>query len=351
METRFVGMGRGRALVVAALFLLALLGAAWSVGHGSSPRMRSDVSGQSDADLYRAVIAGVEQGGDYYAVATRELRAGHYPLHPFISYRLPTLAWMSAALGARALHVLQLALGAAVMVAWWRRWRGVLAPVELVAALVLLAGGLVGLLQPTTGLFHESWAAMLLALAIGLDGRRWAVLAILAGAAALLLRELSLPLVIAFAGLALIERRWRVALGWAAALALFAFALFFHAHAVAAVALPTDLSSPGWSGRLGPGFALRSLAQTNAAIALPPVAVALVVTASLFALASLRADWALRAALMVAGYLALIALFARPDNFYWGIMAAPLSLVGLAFLPRALRDLAAAVRPVAVVGR
>ena len=31
---------------------------------------------------------------------------------------------------------------------------------------VLLAGGLGGLLQPMTGLFHESWAALLLALMI-----------------------------------------------------------------------------------------------------------------------------------------------------------------------------------------
>ena len=350
METRFAGLGQTRAVIVALLLVMALVGAAWSVRGALGPKLRSDVTAQSDPDLYRSVVAGVENGGDFYPVTAQALRKGHYPLRPFVTFRLPTLAWISAVLGSGALHLLQLALGGAVMLAWGLRWRGTLAPIELVAALVLLGAGLIGLVQPAAALFHESWAAMLLALAIAHDRKGRAALAIVAGTAALLIRELSLPLILALAGLSVVEHRRREAFGWAAAVALFAVALILHAGAVSAVVLPTDLHSPGWSGLLGPGFAIRSLAQTSAATVLPPVPVALLLTLALFGLASLRTGWALRASLMVVGYLAMVALFARADTFYWAMMAAPLSLVGLAFVPRAARDLAAALRPVAVTG-
>jgi hypothetical protein len=41
----------------------------------------------------------------------------------------------------------------------------------------------------------------------------------------------------------------------------------------------------------------------------------------------------------------MLALFARTDTFYWALIIAPLSFAGLAFLPKALADLAEAVRP------
>ena len=79
-----------------------------------------------------------------------------------------------------------------------------------------------------------------------------------------------------------------------------------------------------------------------------PNGVALAPQCSVLDRARIRADWGLRATLMVVGYVALLALIARADTFYWAMMAAPLSLVGLAFAPRALRDLAAALRAVPV---
>ena len=47
----------------------------------------------------------------------------------------------------------------------------------------LIAGGLGGMLQPSTGLFHESWAALLLALMVAhpAPGQAWP--AIIAGGA------------------------------------------------------------------------------------------------------------------------------------------------------------------------
>ena len=64
---------------------------------------------------------------------------------------------------------------------------------------------------------------------------------------------------------------------------------------------------------------------------------------SLFGWASVKTGWALRATLLIAGYAAMLALFARADTFYWALIPSPLAFVGLAFLPKALSDLAKAV--------
>jgi len=64
---------------------------------------------------------------------------------------------------------------------------------------------------------------------------------------------------------------------------------------------------------------------------------------SLFGWASVKTGWALRVTMLLAGYTATLALFARADTFYWGLLPAPLAYVGLVFLPKALSDLAEAV--------
>ena len=44
------------------------------------------------------------------------------------------------------------------------------------------------------------------------------------------------------------------------------------------------------------------------------------------------------------GFFTAMALFARPENFYWAQMVLPLYFAGFAFAPRALADLLAAAR-------
>ena len=56
------------------------------------------------------------------------------------------------------------------------------------------------------------------------------------------------------------------------------------------------------------------------------------------------AGWALRAAILLAGYGAMLALLARTDTFYWALIAAPLSFAGLVFVPKAITDLAKPIR-------
>lgn len=345
IPTRYAGWSKGPALALIAALVVLLAFACWSPASAPAPKVRVSAAQQSDLQLYRDINAGVAAGGDYYEVAARELREGGYPLKPFFTFRLPTHALAYAAFGELTMIAVVWLLAGGLMLAWWLRLKELL-PLPLLAAfLVLLAGGLGSLLQPMTGLFHESWAALLLALMITLHRpERWWP-AIIAGGAALMIRELALPMILAMGGLALIEKRWREAAAWAAVVAVFTIYIALHAQWVSEVVRPADQASQGWSRMLGLQFALKSIAKVTLGFRLPESLAAGLLILSWFGWASVRSGWALRAALLLAGYAAMLALFARADTFYWALLAAPLSFAGLTFVPKAAADLAQAVRP------
>jgi hypothetical protein len=141
-----------------------------------------------------------------------------------------------------------------------------------------------------------------------------------------------------------IEKRWREAAAWALTVTLFGIYLTLHAHWVSQVVLPNDPPSPGWSNMNGLQFALKSIAKVTFGVRLPSAIALGLLILSLFGWASVKTGWALRAFLLVGGYTLMLALLARADTFYWALLAAPLAFVGLAFVPKALSDLAKAVR-------
>lgn len=344
IPTRFENWSRAPALALLAALLALLAIACWSPAAAPAPKLRTSPAEQSDLQLYCDIIAGVAGGRDYYEVAAEELRKGGYPLKPFFTFRLPTHASIYALVGERPMVMVVWALCLALILAWWIKLRPHLPLPLLALAMFLLAGGLGGMLQPQTGLFHESWAALLLGMMIAVHrpDRFWP--AVILGWAALMVRELALPMVLAMGGLALIEKRWREAAAWALAVTLFGIYLTLHAQWVSQVVLPGDPPSPGWSGLNGLQFALKSIAKVTFGIRLPDaIAIGLLIL-SLFGWASVKAGWALRATLLIAGYTAMLALLARSDTFYWALIPAPLAFVGLAFLPKAVSDLAQAVR-------
>lgn len=343
-RTRYESWSRPRAMMLLAALVAILAAATWSPAGAPTPKLRSSPAEQSDLQLYRDIIDGVAKGGGYYEVAAEELRQGGYPLKPFITFRLPTHASIYAMIGERQMVGLVWALCLGLTVAWWIKLRRQL-PIPLLGlALVFLAGGIGGLLQPQTGLFHESWAALLLALMVAVHrpDRYWP--AIILGASALMVRELALPMILAMGCLAVIARRWREAAAWGIVVLLFGLYLSVHALWVSQVVLPGDPYSPGWSGLNGLQFALKSVGKVTFGIRLPDALTIGLLTLSLFGWISVKAGWALRAFVMVAGYVAMVAIFARADTFYWALLAAPLAFVGLAFVPKALADLAKAVR-------
>jgi hypothetical protein len=329
-----VGLAIVAALLVACLAALGVAEPAPASGGGGR---------QTDVALYDSIVAGVRHGGGYYAVAADALRAGSYPLRPFVTFRLPGLAVVQAMVPPWALLAMLYSLAAAVALAWYRRLRQAFArPVPLGVALFLLAGGMLAFVQAGLIGFHEIWAAQFVALSLALRRPgRW-IEAVALALVAMLIRETAALYVLVMGAIAWLEGERREALGWAAAIAVFAAALAAHAWAVAGVTGPLDAASPGWAGMHGFGLFVKSVTLATALQLVPPIVSAPLVGLALLGWAAWRDPLALRAVAIFTAYAVAIALFARLDTFYWGLMVAPIFLIGLAFAPDALRDLVAA---------
>lgn len=342
--TRFAALGRGRAriaLAVLGFFLLLSLTALIAAGPppvSHDPAKRAD--DQSDVVLYENIVAGVAHGQGYYQVAADALRAGNYPLRPFICFRLPGLAMIEAHLPKPVTLGLLYALVAAVFAVWGMKLRAGMTRWPPVAiGLTLLAGGLMAFVQPDLWAFHEIWAGLLVALSLGIRKEgRW-VEAVAIGLLAMLIRETAALFSLVMLAAAWREGQRREAIGWGVALACLAVALGFHFHAVSQVTSAADPASPGWTGLGGYGFFAKTLVLSTALQLFPMALGVLLATLALFGWIGWKDQAALRVAGTLAAFGLVIALFARPDTFYWALMIAPLSLIGLAFAPDALRDL------------
>ena len=345
--SRFATLKRPAAWWALALLAILLAGSLTALASPGPPPVSHDpkqrADDEADVVLYESIVAGVRGGGEYYTVTAQALRTGNYPLKPFVTFRLPTLALLQAALPHEVTIALLYALAVGVMLAWFVRLRPALArPPPILIGLGLLAGGMVAFVQPELASFHEVWAGLLIALSLALRRRERWVEAVAVGMMAMLIRETAGVYVGIMAVLALAGGHRREALGWFATIAVFAVVIAFHAHAVAQVVHKIDPASPGWVGMLGFGFFVKTMTLSTALNLAPPWLAALLLGLALFGWSAWNDALALRALAVFAGYGALLALFGRTDTFYWGLMVAPTILIGLVFVPDGLRDLLAA---------
>ncbi|HTG37331.1 hypothetical protein [Sphingomonas sp.] len=340
--SRFAALSRTRARwTIALLGLLVLM--AWQALL-TGDRADGVLGSTGDAALYGGIIAAMRGGGGYYEVAADQLRVLDYPVRPFLAFRLPTLAVVQAALPPMLVPVLMLAIALAAGFAWLARLtHGALArPTPLVAAATLLAAGLVAFVQWPLWPFHIFWAAPLVTLSLALRRPGLWLSAVAIGLCAALIRETAALYLVVMAAVAWAEGDRREAGGWLAALGLFALVLGVHAWGASHVAGPLDAQSPGWLGLNGPGLFARFVVE-GSALAVVPMAIA----APLVALGAFGwAGWSDPAGKRVAatiGACAVATMFSSsPDASDWAMMAVPLCLVGLVFMPDAVRDLFAA---------
>lgn len=345
---RLAGIDRRGAMIAAALLALVLALSFTALLVPAPPPAARDANGrveaQADVVLYETIVAGLRGGDDYYPVAARALRAGNYPLRPFITFRLPTLARLQAAVPDWLIWGVQLSLVAGVLAAWAARlWPSLTRMAPRIALIVLLFGGLMAFVQLDLAPFHEIWAGLLIALALAMYRPDRVLLTVSITLMAMLIRETSALFALIMFLAALTERRWREAAAWVGAVAVLAAAVAAHAHAVSMVVTPLDPVSPGWSGMLGPGHFFRTMGISTALTLAPVWLAAPVVALALFGWASWRSAMAVRALGTLVAYGLLLALFGRLDTFYWGLLVAPLVLPGLIFVPDALRDLTLAL--------
>jgi len=201
-----------------------------------------------DFALYKLIAGRVEAGEPYYQAALTEQRAHDYPTRPFVTVRLPTLAWGHGALGQTGMRIAVSLLMLAVIGLFVWRFAGTLHRYEVAAgALTLVLGG-AAVFNDLAAHSHDLVSGILLSLALlaYYPDRWWPSLA-LAGLA-LAVRELALPFVLLWLGFAALQGRWREFLAISVLLLLYGGALYFHAQAIAALVLPGDKPSPGWSG-------------------------------------------------------------------------------------------------------
>lgn len=301
--------------------------------------------GGTDADLYRRIVSEVRAGGSYYPVTAQALREGNYPLRPFVAFRLPTLATLLSIMGATASRAVIFLLIAGVIALWTARLGAQFAtPAARAIGGILVLCGAIASAQPAMIVFHETWAALLIALSLALRHRERWIGSVIAGLCAVMIRETAIAYIAAMAVLALLDGQRKEAKAWGTVIAIFAVYLAWHASQAASVTGPADPVSEGWSGMGGWSFFLSAMRLTTPLTLFPQWVSAILIPLALLGWTGWRAPFALRTTLTLMGYVAMIMVFARPDNFYWGLLIAPLLLLGLMFVPASIADLTAAFR-------
>ncbi len=331
-----------RPLAFALLLLLAGL-MIWAMIVPAAPvAMAKDTSTYNDVNLYEDVAAAVAQGKSYYQTVADLHRAHGYPLQPFFVVRLPTMAWVAALLGWPAMRVIGMLLLVGGGLTWFAALRSTHTRAELLVALlfaVILGGGMVA--SPGLVFMHEGWVGLLLFPALALLWRwpnRWP-LALLFAAMALALRELALPFVLLAGANAIAKRDWRQALAWAGLAALFALGMMLHRAQVLGLTWPGDMASTGWSAMGGLSQLVGSVTLSSSLQLLPAPLARMAALLPLLGWLALRGSRGLHVWLWFAGMALAIALFARPDNVYWGFVLMPAYMIGLALVPRLIVDL------------
>lgn len=366
-------VARARALLLAVLaMLIAAAFVPITVGKGevatppSLAQLNGDGAGAAkakvrprddDLKLYDTAIARIQQGENYYDFIADEHRRASYPVNPGLAVRLPTLAYINAAMGMHGEDPAPLAILAAlalmlgVIVAWWQRLgaEGCSEQQRKFGTALVFLGASLGLNQYYFVL-HELWAGMLLALALGLhrprakgDGGKW-LGAWVAAALALAIREHALPFVLLMAAYACWRQAWKEAAAWGLLVAAFAIGLAVHLHIVASHALPTDPVGPSWLALRGLGGWLSNVVLSSNLRFLPHWLAGPLVVLMVLGWAGWRSRAGAFATLLYLGYGAAFMIGGRDDNFYWGAVIAPAMFVGLGFLPMALASLIRSAR-------
>ena len=351
MASRFDGWSRTASALVAGLLVLVVCAtgamniATIDPAGGNVVTRAADGEPMSDVKLYRSISDDVRAGGNYYASVARHHREHGYPLKPFVVVRLPALAYVSAAIGAKGMQLAMLLLVAAAGYAWFLRLQGLmpLAPRHIMVGLIGMSGA--ALCSDVLLAFHESWSAVFIALSLALWRPGAFAASVAAGLAAALFRDLALAYLVLMAAAALMERRWQELAAWTGAAAIMAGVLVLHANAVAAVVLPGDLASQGWNSMKGWPYYVAAVINTSLFILFPAGLAQALVPVSLFGWIAWRSELGLRVTGLLAGYATLLMLFARQENFYWSLLTTPLLASGLVLAALALHRLAMQINP------
>jgi hypothetical protein len=346
---------------LAILGLVALAGLTLGWNKGQLPERESSAQATTssndnispDLALYSEVIMEVRAGRNYYEVAREKIPTYGFPLGSPLNWRLPTYAWTLSCLRCGG-QIQLLLIGLSILALGLTFAAHCRTSSVGIAALAtfLLFGVLRWAIDGYAYLAQEPWAAtlMLISLAAGSLGSGsqpksigWRCLSVAAGIAALLFRELALPYCAAACVLAAWNRRWLEAAAWAAGIALF-FAFFaWHVGQVRAQLAGTEVATSAglaqWLRFGGLDFVLLTTRLNSLIFAAPAWLLWLYLLLALVGLGRGKDETSRVACLASLGYLLAYAAIGRPENFYWGLLPAPLLAWGLAQGPQGLFDM------------
>jgi hypothetical protein len=341
---RFASLGPRAALaVLIALCCLMFLG----FETGGTPAHAKGGSPSNDSSLFLHVLDDLRQGEAYYPAIVREQRLVGYPLRPFVTVRLPTLALVMVELptpGSRRLLAGGLAL--ATLSAWiWRLHGWMVRPFSFTAAIVTLCGALLPAFLGDDYTIHELWSGELIALSLAIYHPRYWGASFAIACLALSIRELTAPYFVVMGLMAWRDGRRSEAVTWAVGIAVFLGGMALHAAALHSLVRADDPTSAGWLGVVGWPFVLLLMKWNLLFMASPDWLAAVAAPMVLLGLLARRGRWEDRVTLVVAGYALGFLIFGRADNSYWGLMITPLWPCGLVASGPALASLVAKLHP------
>ncbi|MBX9884933.1 MAG: hypothetical protein K2X68_08165 [Novosphingobium sp.] len=310
------------------LLLLALLACLAMPAMGKAPAKPV----QLDQELYRTVVERVRGGENFYPATMAAQRERTYPVQPALAVRPPTMTYLLALLpgtASRTAALIVLLFGALIALLQSLSDRP---SAESLAMVALAVAGLFGAFFPDNVYLHEQWSVLLVMLALAAHRRPW--LSVGLALLAVLVRETALAWLAAMVLSALWQRDWKRAGMALGAIALAGGLWLIHARFVAAQIVPGDLTSPGWVRFGGLPLVIDALRRNLVLTGLPGPLILALVAASLAAMLRWGREFERTAAIGSAGFLAALTVFGRPDNGYWGFMAAPFVLLGLPLLAR-----------------
>ncbi|WP_425615014.1 hypothetical protein NA78x_004902 [Anatilimnocola sp. NA78] len=299
----------------------------------------------ADLQLYRDLVVAVRRGENYYVAAKPELLKHGFPVRSTFNWRLPTYAYLFALLpGPWAIQGLLVLLVVAALVLHFQveySARGIGAAV--VSSFVML-GVVKWSVDGLAFYTQELWASILILLSLAAMGKGWRALAVSAGIAALLFRELALPFCFWAGIFAAYHRRWYEAAAWAGGIALFFAYLFWHSGQVAAQLTPADLATAGggisqWLKFGGLDFVLLTTRMNSFLFTAMGPVLFLYLLLSLLGLGSAKDERLNLQFIVAASYLVAFCLVGMKLNFYWGLLYAPLLPAGISVAGTALSTL------------
>ena len=287
---------------------------------------------QLDQELYRAVVERVREGENFYPATMAAQRDRQYPVQPALAVRPPTMSYGLALLpstATRTAALIALLFGALIAL---RQSLADRPPAEALGMVALAVAGLFGAFFPDNVYLHEQWSVLLIMLSLAAHRRPW--LSVVLALMAVLVRETALAWLAAIVVHGLWQRDWKRAGMAVGAMVLAGGLWLIHAQFVAAQVQPGDLTSPGWVRFGGLPLVIDALRRNLVLTGLPGPLVLVLVVISLAAMLRWGRDMERTAAIGSAGFLAALTVFGRPDNGYWGFMAAPFVLLGLPLIAR-----------------